>query len=273
LFRAHWTAGRPVGFVRHATHPFRPRSRHQIPRRLRRRPRRPPGAPLRILVGHIVHGRRSLIVLEGWDAAGKGGAIQRLTSGWDPRHYRVWPIAAPTARKKPGTSSGASGTRLPGARRDRRVRPELVRAVLVERVEGFASEAEWRRSYGEINDFEAQQAADGTAIVKLFFHVTQETQDERLSATVAHPWKRWKLSPEDFRNRAKRDAYIVCDGRDVCRDETTARSLAHRRRQQQESGPHRRPDDRRPRSWKRRCPCDPPPIDPEVERLAKKAFG
>ncbi len=81
--------------------------------------------------------------------------------------------------------------------------------VLVERVEGFASAAQWGRGYDEINEFEAQQADDGTNIVKLFFHVTQETQDERLKARLDHPWKRWKVTAEDFRNRARRDDYLA----------------------------------------------------------------
>ena len=84
--------------------------------------------------------------------------------------------------------------------------------VLVERVEGFASEAQWRRAYDEINEFECQQVEDGTTMVKLFFHVTQDVQDERLQARLAHPWKRWKVSPEDFRNRARRADYLKAVG-------------------------------------------------------------
>src|SRR3546814_4167065 len=80
--------------------------------------------------------------------------------------------------------------------------------VLVERVEGLASEAQWRRAYDEINEFECQQVEDGTAMVKLFLHVTQETQDERLQARLDHPWKRWKVHAEDFRNRARREDYL-----------------------------------------------------------------
>ena len=80
--------------------------------------------------------------------------------------------------------------------------------MLVERVEGFASEAEWRRAYDEINDFEARQIDDGTIVIKLFLHITQETQDARFRRRLAHAWKRWKLGPDDFRNRAKRPAYL-----------------------------------------------------------------
>jgi polyphosphate kinase 2 (PPK2 family) len=226
----------------------------------------------RILVSHIVHKRRSVVVLEGWDAAGKGGAIQRLTSGWDPRHFRVWPIAAPTEEEKARHFLWRFWKRLPGAGEIAVFDRSWYGRVLVERVEGFASEEDWRRSYGEINDFEAQQAADGTAIVKLFFHVTQETQDERLRARVEHPWKRWKLSSEDFRNRKKREAYIaaieemfaqtstkiapwyVIDGNNKKAARIAALTIAAD-------------------ALERALPLDPPPIDPEVERLAKKVFG
>lgn len=226
----------------------------------------------RLLVSHIVHGRRSLILLEGWDAAGKGGAIQRMTSGWDPRHFRVWPIAAPTAEEKARHFLWRFWTRLPGGGEIALFDRSWYGRVLVERVEGFSSEAEWRRSYDEINQFEAQQAADGTAIVKLFFHVTQKTQDERLRARVDHPWKRWKLSPEDFRNRAKRGAYLAAIEEMF---EQTSSDVA----------PWRIVDGNSKKSARiaaltivadaleAAVPNDPPPIDPEVERLAREAFG
>jgi polyphosphate kinase 2 (PPK2 family) len=226
----------------------------------------------RILVGHIVHNRRSLIVLEGWDAAGKGGAIQRLTAGWDPRHFRVWPIAAPTAEEKARHFLWRFWNRLPAKGEIAVFDRSWYGRVLVERVEGFASETDWRRSYGEINDFEAQQADDGTAIVKLFFHVAQDTQDERLRARVEHPWKRWKLSPEDFRNRAKRAAYVS-----AIEDMFAETNKPH--------APWHIVDGNNKKSARiaaltivadalEKClPLDPPPIDLEVERLAKEAFG
>jgi polyphosphate kinase 2 (PPK2 family) len=163
----------------------------------------------RILVSHIVHKRRSLIVCEGWDAAGKGGAIQRLTSGWDPRAFRVWPISAPTAEEKARHFLWRFWNKLPGAGEIAIFDRSWYGRVLVERVEGLASEAEWRRAYDEINEFEAQQAYDGTTIVKLFLHVTQDTQDARLKARLDHPWKRWKVTAEDFRNRARRADYLA----------------------------------------------------------------
>ena len=163
----------------------------------------------RILVAHVVHGRKSMVVFEGWDAAGKGGAIQRLTCGWDPRSFSVWPISAPTPEEKQRHFLWRFWNKLPGAGQIAVFDRSWYGRVLVERVEGFASETEWRRGYHEINQFEVQQAEDGTAIVKLFFHVTQEVQDERLRARLEHPWKRWKVTAEDFRNRSRRPDYLA----------------------------------------------------------------
>jgi polyphosphate kinase 2 (PPK2 family) len=161
-----------------------------------------------ILVAHIVHNKSSLIVCEGWDAAGKGGAIQRIAAQWDPRAFRVWPIKAPTSEEKARHFLWRFWSKLPGAGQIAIFDRSWYGRVLVERVEGFASEAEWRRGYDEINEFEAQQCYGGTTLVKLFFHVTQETQDKRLEARLDHPWKRWKVTAEDFRNREKRPAYL-----------------------------------------------------------------
>jgi AMP-polyphosphate phosphotransferase len=163
----------------------------------------------RIQVGHIVHRRRSIILFEGWDAAGKGGAIKRLTAEWDPRSFSVWPISAPTEEEKARHFLWRFWTKLPGAGEIAVFDRSWYGRVLVERVEGFAGEAQWRRGFDEINEFEAQQAEDGTTIVKLFLHVTQEVQDERLKARLEHPWKRWKVGAEDFRNRARRADYLT----------------------------------------------------------------
>jgi AMP-polyphosphate phosphotransferase len=162
----------------------------------------------RILVAHVVHDKRSVIVVEGWDAAGKGGAIKRLTAEWDPRSYTVWPISAPTDEEKARHFLWRFWTRLPASGEIAVFDRSWYGRVLVERVEGFASEREWRRAYDEINEFEHQQVDDGTALVKLFFHVTQETQDKRLQSRLDHPWKRWKVNEEDFRNRARREDYL-----------------------------------------------------------------
>jgi polyphosphate kinase 2 (PPK2 family) len=161
------------------------------------------------LVSLHVHRRRAIVVAEGWDAAGKGGAIQRLTAQCDPRHYHVWPIAAPSEGEKARHYLWRFWNRLPKAGEIAIFDRSWYGRLLVERVEGFATEAEWRRAYDEINEFESQQTADGTLIVKLFFHVTQEVQDKRLAARLDDPWKRWKVTEEDFRNRDRRGDYLA----------------------------------------------------------------
>ncbi|HYD37055.1 MAG TPA: polyphosphate kinase [Allosphingosinicella sp.] len=226
----------------------------------------------RILVAHIVNRKSAIVVCEGWDAAGKGGAIKRLTAEWDPRAYKVWPIAAPTEEEKARHFLWRFWTKLPKSGEIAVFDRGWYGRVLVERVEGFASEAEWRRAYDEINEFEAQQAFGGTTMVKLFFHVTGETQDERLKARLDHPWKRWKVSAEDFRNRSRRDDYLaaahdmfestntrwapwtVIDGN----DKKSARIAALTRIAE---------------ALEAACPATPPELDAEVARLAREAFG
>jgi polyphosphate kinase 2 (PPK2 family) len=163
----------------------------------------------RLFVANLVHKRRTIVVVEGWDASGKGGAIQRLTAECDPRAYRVWPIAAPTDEEKARHYMWRFWQRLPKAGQVAIFDRSWYGRVLVERVEGFAGEPEWRRAFDEINEYESQLVADGTLLVKLFFHVTQETQDARLLARLDHPWKRWKVTEEDLRNRARRDDYLA----------------------------------------------------------------
>lgn len=161
-----------------------------------------------LFVANQVHARKAVILCEGWDAAGKGGAIQRLTAECDPRTYAVWPIAAPTAEERAHHYLWRFWRRLPGAGEIAIFDRTWYGRVLVERVEAFAAESEWRRAYDEINELESSLVGDGTLIVKLFFHVTQAEQDKRLKARLDHPWKRWKVGPEDLRNRAHRAGYL-----------------------------------------------------------------
>lgn len=163
----------------------------------------------RLFVSGHVHRRRALIIFEGWDASGKGGAIQRLVAGCDPRAFRVWPIGAPSEEEKAHHYLWRFWKRLPAAGQIAIFDRSWYGRVLVERVEGLASEAEWRRAFDEINEFESQLAADGTNIIKLFLHVSAETQEERFLARLDHPWKRWKLTAEDVRNRGRRDDYLA----------------------------------------------------------------
>jgi polyphosphate kinase 2 (PPK2 family) len=162
-----------------------------------------------LFVANHIHKKSAMLVCEGWDAAGKGGAIQRIVAECDPRSFRVWPIAAPTPEEKGHHYLWRFWKRLPAAGEVAIFDRSWYGRVLVERVERFATPAEWKRAYDEINEFESQLTTDGMLIVKLFFHVTQEQQDKRFRARLDHPWKRWKVTEEDIRNRGKRDKYLA----------------------------------------------------------------
>lgn len=157
---------------------------------------------------HIIHGCRTLIVFEGWDAAGKGGAIKRLTANWDPRYFDVYPVSAPTAEEKDKHFLWRFWKRLPGKSEIHIWDRSHYGRVLVERVEGFCTPADWRRGFDEINEFEQRQAEIGTRIIKIFLHVTQDTQEKVLRERLEDPSKQWKVTAEDFRNLGKRDAYL-----------------------------------------------------------------
>ena len=162
----------------------------------------------RILVAYIVRGRSAVVMLEGWDAAGKGGIIERLVTKWDQRHYEVYPIAAPSAEEKAHDFLWRFETRLPEPGNIVIFDRSWYGRVLVERVEGYATEDEWRHGYDAINAFEAGLAERGITLIKLFVHTSQAVQDERLKERIEDPWKHWKTGLDDFRNRAKRAAYL-----------------------------------------------------------------
>lgn len=163
----------------------------------------------RIQVAHIIHGKRSVVMLEGWDAAGKGGIIKRMTGLMDPRYFRVWPIAAPTEEELGHHFLWRFWSRLPADKHIAVFDRSWYGRVLVERVEGFCSERDVKRAYDEINEFEAQQVDSGTAMIKLFVHITQEEQDKQLAQRLDDPFKRWKTGTEDYRNRERRDDYLA----------------------------------------------------------------
>ena len=162
----------------------------------------------RIQTAHIIHGKSAIIAFEGWDASGKGGAIARLTSGWDPRHFEVWPIAAPTEIEREHHFLWRFWQRLPAKREINIFDRTWYGRVLVERVEGYCTEKDWKRGYDEINEFEAQQKDNNVTLIKIFLHTTQKEQDQRFQARLADPWKRWKTGKDDYRNRARRADYL-----------------------------------------------------------------
>jgi polyphosphate kinase 2 (PPK2 family) len=159
------------------------------------------------LIGDGRLGPPVLALFEGWDASGKGGAIKRLTAELDHRHVRVASFSAPTPDEKRHHFLWRFFPKLPGwggvAVFDR----SWYGRVLVERVEGFASEEEWRRGYDEIVELERSLAAEGTIVIKFWMHISDEEQLSRFKRRENTPLKRWKLTQDDWRNREKRDAY------------------------------------------------------------------
>ncbi|HEV2859109.1 MAG TPA: UDP-galactose-lipid carrier transferase [Solirubrobacterales bacterium] len=159
------------------------------------------------LIGECRLGPPLVVVFEGWDASGKGGAIKRLVAPLDPRHVRVSQFAAPTADEKRHHFLGRFWPALPGWGGMTVFDRSWYGRVLVERVEGFATEEQWRRGYGEINAFERTLANEGSIIVKFWLHVSPEEQLKRFEARAGDPLKSWKLTDEDWRNREKRPQY------------------------------------------------------------------
>ena len=225
-----------------------------------------------ILVAHIVHGRRAVVMLEGWDAAGKGGIIQRLTAEWDPRYYEVYPIAAPSVEEKAHDFLWRFQTRLPKPGNIIVFDRSWYGRVLVERVEGFASEAEWRAGYDAINAFEAELAEGGTTLVKLFVHVSQKEQDKRLEARLDDPWKRWKTGLEDYRNRAKREAYLAAMHDMFARTDTGGAPWTVINGNDKKAARIHALTEVADR-LEAAVDMTPPPLDPELERVARAAFG
>jgi polyphosphate kinase 2 (PPK2 family) len=159
------------------------------------------------LIGDGRVGPPVLLMFEGWDAGGKGGAIKRLTAEMDHRHVRVAAFSAPTADERRHHFLWRFFPKLPGwggvAVFDR----SWYGRVLVERVEGFAPEADWRRGYDEILGLERSLAEQGTIIVKFWMHISEDEQLKRFKRRERIPLKRWKITDEDWRNREKRPAY------------------------------------------------------------------
>jgi AMP-polyphosphate phosphotransferase len=162
-------------------------------------------------LGHVLYEKKRalLVVFEGQDAGGKGGAIKRITEQLDSRGYEVYPIAAPAGEDK---------THHYLWRFWRRIKPPTEKQiqifdrswygrVLVERVEGFCSESAWKRSYREINEFERQLVSGGMILVKFWLQIGQEEQLRRFEERRDSPIKSWKLTDEDWRNREKWPLY------------------------------------------------------------------
>ena len=166
---------------------------------------------LRLTLGGLIGGGDLgppvCVLFEGWDASGKGGAIKRLVAQMDPRHVRVVQYAAPTHDEKRHHWLWRFWPALPGWGGMSVLDRSWYGRVLVERVEGFATEAQWSRAYDEINAFEHMLSAEGMVLVKLFMHISDEEQLHRFQKREKDPLKSWKLTDEDWRNRKRRPDY------------------------------------------------------------------
>jgi polyphosphate kinase 2 (PPK2 family) len=213
---------------------------------------------------------RALLVLEGWDTAGKGGLVRRLGWALDPRSFKVHPIAAPDERERAQHYLQRFWSRLPERGQIVTFDRSWYGRVLVERVEGFATTREWRRAYREINEFEHVLVDSGIRLVKLFLHITPDEQVRRFRDRLTDPLKRWKLSYEDFRNRARWSDYQTAI--EDMMEETT------------KSAPwYLIPSNSKPYSriaaltiladrFGKHVPLEPRPIDPGILKEARKAL-
>jgi AMP-polyphosphate phosphotransferase len=147
------------------------------------------------------------ILFEGWDAAGKGGAIKRLVAELDSRHVRVVQFSAPSHDEKRHQYLWRFWPVLPGKGGMAILDRSWYGRVLVERVEGYARDDEWQRAYDEINSFESSLVEDGTILIKFWLHISEEEQLRRFERRERKPLKAWKLTDEDWRNREKREQY------------------------------------------------------------------
>ena len=215
---------------------------------------------------------RAIVAIEGWDAAGKGGLIQRLTEKLDPRPVQVWRIGAPRADEQGKHYLYRFWEKLPAPGFMGIFDRTWYGRVLVERVEGFAKKDDWRRSYDEINAFEKMLTDSGVRMVKILLNLSADEQRKRIIRRLETPEKRFKVTLEDFRNMSKRADYVEAFDDMLERTDT-------------DNAPwHVISSDS-----KKRCRVDgvelvadllgkgadlePPAVDPEVAEMAKKMIG
>lgn len=151
-----------------------------------------------------------VICFEGWDAAGKGGAIKRLVEKLDPRGYVVVPVGPPEGPEATHHYLWRFWTRMPEKGQIVIFDRSWYGRVLVERIEGFCSKDAWQRAYGEINEFEKILVDGGTQMFKFFLHIDKKEQLKRFKDREKDPYKQWKITGDDWRNRKKWDEYAAC---------------------------------------------------------------
>jgi len=162
----------------------------------------------------------AILVFEGSDAAGKGGGVRRVTGALDPRSYRIIPIAAPTEEEKLHPYLWRFWRNIPRNGNFTIFDRSWYGRLLVERVEGFCSPADWMRAYGEINDFEEQLARSGGVVIKFWLSITKDEQLKRFREREVTGFKRFKITEEDWRNRKRWNKYELAVGEMIDRTST-----------------------------------------------------
>ena len=227
---------------------------------------------VRIQQALLFTGKRAVVVFEGMDAAGKGGTIRRLAWAMDPRSLKVWPIGAPNEIEARQHYLQRFWARMPEKTQIAVFDRSWYGRVLVERVEKLTPRADWQRAYGEINDFEQQLVDDGIRVVKIFLHISKEQQRKELIERMRDPLKRWKLSYDDFRNRAQWPQYVRAIEEMFARTSTAAAPW------------HVVPSDDKPaaraealgilvRELSKGLDLSLPPLDRRIARMALKMLG
>jgi polyphosphate kinase 2 (PPK2 family) len=164
---------------------------------------------LQIQQAYLRQKRRGLVVLEGWDTAGKGSLIRRLSTRLDPRNCKIWPTSAPNEAERGEHYLERFWRHLPDPSSLAVFDRSWYGRVLVERVEKLTPPHDWKRAYREITEFERMLVDDGMRVIKIFLHISPEEQLRRFEERMNTPYKRWKLTADDLRNRAKWDEYAA----------------------------------------------------------------
>jgi polyphosphate kinase 2 (PPK2 family) len=160
-------------------------------------------------LAQIVHGKRAIILFEGWEGAGKKSALKRMAAAWDPCHFTTHSVGANAGDDSDRHWLARFWATLPPAGCTTLFYRSWYRKVVDDRALGRGKAKDWARAYDEINEFEAQQRDHGTLIVKLFFHISAAVQDQRLRERGEDPWGKWLVEPEELRGQASREAYLA----------------------------------------------------------------
>jgi polyphosphate kinase 2 (PPK2 family) len=221
---------------------------------------------------YLLQGRRAIIVFEGTDAAGKGGTIRRLATKLDPRFCKVWPIAAPTPEEQARHYLTRFFDRLPIPGTISVFDRSWYGRVLVERVEGLIDRDSWGRAYDEIVEFERMVTADGVRLVKIYLHISRETQAKRFVERIREPFKRWKITRRDFEARRFFDQY-----RDAAEEMIRRTSSAHAPwfvlPSEDKHYTQIAAIEEIVRQLSHKIDISPPPVDRELRELARKELG